>query len=103
MNVLIVGRGSIAQKHKLNIESFDMSVTLLSEIIKNDIKKAGRVIYTSLQAIVSCANLLYPFMPSTSESVRGAIPKITECKWGVNEIKRGVELGQLELLFKKFD
>ena len=73
------------------------------KMIKNDIKKAGRVLYTSLQAIDSCANLLYPFMPVTSESVRGAIPKITECKWGVNEIKRGVELGQLELLFKKFD
>lgn len=73
------------------------------KMIKNDTKKAGRVLYTSLQAIDSCANLLYPFMPVTSESVRGAIPKITECKWGVNEIKRGVELGQLELLFKKFD
>tara|TARA_B100001113_G_scaffold262762_1_gene217688 strand:+ start:186 stop:1802 length:1617 start_codon:yes stop_codon:yes gene_type:complete len=73
------------------------------KMIKNDTKKAGRVLYTSLQAIDSCANLLYPFMPVTSENVRGAIPKITECKWGVNEIKRGVELGQLELLFKKFD
>ena len=73
------------------------------KMIKNDTKKAGRVLYTSLQAIDSCANLLYPFMPVTSESVRDAIPKITECKWGVNEIKRGVELGQLELLFKKFD
>ena len=73
------------------------------KIIKNDTKKAGRVLYTSLLAIDSCANLLYPFMPVTSENVRGAIPKITECKWGVNEIKRGVELGQLELLFKKFD
>ena len=73
------------------------------KIIKNDTKKAGRILYTSLQAIDSCANLLYPFMPVTSENVRGAIPKITECKWGVNEIKRGVELGQLELLFKKFD
>jgi len=73
------------------------------KIIKDDTKRAGRVLYTSLQAIDSCANLLYPFMPTTSENVRNAIPKITECKWGVNEIKRGVELGQLELLFKKFD
>ena len=73
------------------------------KIIKDDTKRAGRVLYTSLQAIDSCANLLYPFMPVTSENVRNAIPKTTECKWGVNEIKRGVELGQLELLFKKFD
>ena len=73
------------------------------KIIKDDTKRAGRVLYTSLQAIDSCANLLYPFMPATSENVRNAIPKTTECKWGVNEIKRGVELGQLELLFKKFD
>ena len=34
-------------------------------------------------AIDSCANLLYPFMPSTSEIVRSAIPKETENKWGV--------------------
>ena len=73
------------------------------KIIKDDTKRAGRVLYTSLQAIDSCANLLYPFMPTTSENVRNAIPKTTEYKWGVNEIKRGVELGQLELLFKKFD
>ena len=73
------------------------------KIIKDDTKRAGRVLYTSLQAIDSCANLLYPFMPATSENVRNAIPKTTEYKWGVNEIKRGVELGQLELLFKKFD
>ena len=73
------------------------------KIIKDDTKRAGRVLYTSLQAIDSCANLLYPFMPTTSENVRNAIPKTTEYKWGVNEIKRGVELGKLELLFKKFD
>ncbi|MDA2947268.1 MAG: methionine--tRNA ligase [Actinomycetota bacterium] len=73
------------------------------KIIKDDTKRAGRVLYTSLQAIDSCANLLYPFMPTTSENVRNAIPKTTECKWGVNEIKRGAELEQLELLFKKFD
>ena len=35
------------------------------KMIKNDTKKAGRVLYTSLQAIDSCANLLYPFMPVT--------------------------------------
>ena len=73
------------------------------KIIKDDTKRAGRVLYTSLQAIDSCANLLYPFMPTTSENVRNAIPKTTEYKWEVNEIKRGVELGKLELLFKKFD
>ncbi len=44
MNVLIVGRGSIAQKHKLNIESFNMSVTLLSEIIKNDINNEDLIL-----------------------------------------------------------
>jgi len=31
------------------------------KIIKDDTKRAGRVLYTSLQAIDSCANLLYPF------------------------------------------
>ena len=36
MNILIVGRGSIANKHKLNIESFGHKVCLLSDIIQTN-------------------------------------------------------------------
>jgi len=73
------------------------------KIIKEDEKRAGRILYTALEAIDGCANLLYPFMPSTSDLVRSAIPRETENLWGLNKIKTGVELKEIGLLFNKFD
>ena len=54
------------------------------KVIKEDEKRASRILYTALEAIDSCANLLYPFMPSTSDLVRSAIPRETENLWGLN-------------------
>ena len=62
-------------------------VCVLKKVIKEDEKRAGRILYTALEAIDSCANLLYPFMPSTSDLVRSAIPRETENLWGLNKIK----------------
>ena len=73
------------------------------KVIKEDEKRAGRILHTALEAIDSCANLLYPFMPSTSDLVRSAIPRETENLWGLNKIKTGVELKEIGLLFNKFD
>ena len=73
------------------------------KVIKEDEKRAARILYTALEAIDSCANLLYPFMPSTSDLVRSAIPRETENFWGLNKIKTGVELKEIGLLFNKFD
>ncbi len=73
------------------------------KVIKEDEKRAGRILYTALEAIDSCANLLYPFMPSTSGLVRSAIPRETENLWGLNKIKTGVKLKEIGLLFNKFD
>jgi len=73
------------------------------KVIKEDEKRAGRILYTALEAIDTCANLLYPFMPSTSDLVRSAIPRETENLWGLNKIKTGVELKEIGLLFNKFD
>ena len=73
------------------------------KVIKENEKRAGRILYTALEAIDSCANLLYPFMPTTSDLVRSAIPRETENLWGLNKIKTGVELKEIGLLFNKFD
>tara|TARA_B100000900_G_scaffold205019_1_gene173778 strand:- start:1289 stop:2905 length:1617 start_codon:yes stop_codon:yes gene_type:complete len=73
------------------------------KVIKEDENRAGRILYTALQAIDSCANLLYPFMPTTSDLVRSAIPRETNNSWGLNKIKTGVELKEIGLLFNKFD
>ena len=73
------------------------------KVIKEDADRAYRILYTSLIAIDSCANLLYPFMPTTSNKVKNAIPRETNNDWGVNKIKTGAELKEIGLLFKKFD
>jgi len=73
------------------------------KVIKEDKDRAYRILHTSLIAIDSCANLLYPFMPTTSNKVKNAIPRETNNDWGVNKIKTGAELKEIGLLFKKFD
>ena len=73
------------------------------KVIKEDADRAYRILHTSLIAIDSCANLLYPFMPTTSNKVKNAIPRETNSDWGVNKIKTGAELKEIGLLFKKFD
>jgi len=73
------------------------------KVLKEDSNRGGRILYTALQAIDACANLLYPFMPTTSEKVSAAIPKDTENSWSLNEIKIGAELTEIGHLFKKFD
>ena len=71
--------------------------------VKEDQNRAGRILYTALQAIDACGNLLYPFMPNTSRKVTEAIPKETHNEWALNDIKIGAELIQIGHLFKKFD
>ncbi len=71
--------------------------------VKTDHKRAARILYTSVTAIDSCANLLFPFMPSTSLKVQNAIKKETNFKWKVNKISTGEKLKEIGLLFKKFD
>ena len=73
------------------------------KVIKEDADRAYRILHTSLIAIDSCANLLYPFMPTTSNKVKNAIPRETNNDWGVNKLKTGAELKEIGLLFKKFD
>lgn len=73
------------------------------KVIKKNEDRAGRILYTALQAIDACANLLYPFMPTTSRKVTSAIQKDTENFWGINDIKIGAELIKIGHLFKKFD
>ena len=73
------------------------------KVIKENQDRAGRILYTALQAIDACANLLYPFMPTTSRKVTSAIQKDTENFWGLNDIKIGAELIKIGHLFKKFD
>jgi len=73
------------------------------KVLKSDKERASRILYSALTAIDSCANLLYPFMPTTSLKVRNSIPRDSNFEWSVNKIKTGVKLEEIGLLFKKFD
>ena len=73
------------------------------KIIKKDNARATAILHTSLTAIDACASLFTPFMPTTSEIVKGAIEKNTNNSWSVNDIKKGAPLQDIGHLFKKFD
>ena len=73
------------------------------KIIKEDNARATAILHTSLTAIDACASLFTPFMPTTSEIVKGAIEKNTNNNWSVNDIKKGAPLQDIGHLFKKFD
>ena len=73
------------------------------KVINDDKERASRILYTALSAIDICSNLLYPFMPSTSEKVSTAIEKDTHNKWAKNDIKIGTQVKPIGHLFKKFD
>ena len=73
------------------------------KVIKEDSSRATAILHTSLTAIDACASLFTPFMPTTSEIVKGAIEKNTNNNWSVNDIKKGAPLQDIGHLFKKFD
>ena len=73
------------------------------KVINDDKKRASRILYTALSAIDICSNLLYPFMPSTSEKVSTAMEKDSHNKWAKNDIKIGTQVKPIGHLFKKFD
>ena len=73
------------------------------KVIKEDSSRATAILHTSLTAIEACASLFTPFMPTTSEIVKGAIEKNTNNNWSVNDIKKGAPLQDIGHLFKKFD
>ena len=73
------------------------------KVINGDKKRASRILYTALSAIDICSNLLYPFMPSTSEKVSTAMEKDSHNKWAKNDIKIGTQVKPIGHLFKKFD
>ena len=73
------------------------------KVIKEDSTRATAILHTSLTAREACASLFTPFMPTTSEIVKGAIEKNTNNNWSVNDIKKGAPLQDIGHLFKKFD
>jgi len=79
------------------------------DLIKENMTLAKGVIYTSADIIRVLAQLLYPFMPQSSErlwSQLGYRSKVEEVKWDKiidNRIKPGTKIGRFEPLFMKLE
>jgi methionyl-tRNA synthetase len=79
------------------------------EIVKEDEKKAGNILYNCVQIINALRILLLPYLPSSAEKLRTMIGQETS-KWQVGkncwrfeETPAGTKLGKVEVLFKKLE
>ncbi|MBE6686140.1 MAG: methionine--tRNA ligase [Ruminococcaceae bacterium] len=69
---------------------------------EEDKPRLGSVMYNLLETIRVCANLLYPFLPSTSEKILCQLN--TECKsLEFGGIEEGKAVGEAEVLFSRID
>jgi methionyl-tRNA synthetase len=73
------------------------------KVLKEDKERAGTVLTVSLTAIISAANVLSPYMPTTSKKVLDAIPREHGNIWEISKAIPGGKIKQIGHLFKKFD
>ena len=69
--------------------------------VDSDKKKCSETLYICVQIIVNLANLLEPFMPYSSEKIRGFL-NIEEGTWSYTEKKTG-KISDIQVLFNKID
>ena len=69
---------------------------------EEDKPRLGSVMYNLIEAIRVCANLLYPFLPTTSEKILCQLN--TECKsLDFGGMEEGKSVGDAEVLFSRID
>ena len=69
---------------------------------EEDKSRLGSVMYNLLETIRVCANLLYPFLPTTSEKILCQLN--TECKsLDFGGMEEGKSVGEAEVLFSRID
>ncbi|MBE6574193.1 MAG: methionine--tRNA ligase [Ruminococcaceae bacterium] len=69
---------------------------------EEDKPRLGSVMYNLLETIRVCANLLYPFLPTTSEKI--LVQLNTECKsLDFGGMEEGKAVGEAEVLFSRID
>lgn len=69
---------------------------------KENIEEFNNTIFTCATLIANIANIMEPFMPASSEKVR-AIFGFEKATWEPVEIKAGIKLDTVEVLFTRFD
>ncbi|WP_160686735.1 methionine--tRNA ligase [Clostridium sp. C2-6-12] len=70
--------------------------------INNNIEKCSNTIYNCLLSIINISNLLYPFLPESSEKVKEWL-KDNSGKWANISLKSGITIGNFEILFERLD
>ena len=70
--------------------------------INNDEERCENTIYNCLFSIINISNLLHPFLPQSSEKVKGWLGGNMN-KWGSIELKSGITVGDFEILFERLD
>ena len=69
---------------------------------KENIEEVNSTIYTCANVIANLSNLLEPIMPETSNKLREYL-KIEEPSWKPIQIKEGISLENIEILFERID
>lgn len=69
---------------------------------KENIEEFNSTIYTCANVIANLSNLLEPIMPETSNKLREYL-KIEEPSWKPIQIKEGISLENIEILFERID
>ncbi len=70
--------------------------------VKEDIKAFNDTTYTSVYMIANIANLIHPFMPSSSNKIRKML-NLTEFVWAEVNISGDIKIANTDLLFTRIE
>jgi methionyl-tRNA synthetase len=70
--------------------------------VKEDKQAANDTLFTCVQIIANLANLVEPFTPFASQKIKSFL-KMNELSWDYTEVEKGVEIGEVEILFERLD
>ena len=108
-NYLDVFRFRDAQKEAMNLARIGNKYLADSEpwkVIKTDPERVKTIIHLSLQLVANLAIAFEPFLPFSSEKLRGML-KMDHFEWeslgSIDLLKAGHELNKPELLFEKIE
>lgn len=70
--------------------------------VNSNILDCSNTIYKCLFCIINIANLLQPFLPDSSEKIKGWLGNNTN-KWECINLKTGAVIGEFQILFERLD
>ena len=70
--------------------------------VKEDINKFNDITYTCIYMIANIANMINPFMPTTSEKIKDML-SLKPFAWKEEVISGNIKINDLKLLFERID